>query len=65
MIHILHDTPAGAPLFTPGTGLDEEYPTIAPRAGESVVHKNQPISFTGGYSLEFSSAVTCRMCEGD
>ena len=47
VIHVLHDTPEGAPLFTPGTNLAEPYPTVVPKAGESVVHKIHPICFTG------------------
>ncbi|KAF8541207.1 Isochorismatase-like protein [Trichophaea hybrida] len=45
--HIVHDTPAEAPLFTPGSGLEVPYSAVAPTDGETVVHKTQPISFTG------------------
>ncbi|KAI5821496.1 Isochorismatase-like protein [Pyronema omphalodes] len=47
IIHIYHDTPEGAPLFTPGTELAEPYALTAPKDGETVLHKPAPISFTG------------------
>ena len=47
IIHVVHDTPAGAPVFTPGTELAEEFAELAPREGEPVVRKQFPGSFTG------------------
>ncbi|OIW30038.1 isochorismatase [Coniochaeta ligniaria NRRL 30616] len=47
VVHIVHDTPAGAPVFTPGTKLAEEFEELKPRDGEKVVRKNHPGSFAG------------------
>lgn len=47
VIHVVHSTPAGAPVFTPGTDLAEEFDELKPQAGESVVPKQHPGSFTG------------------
>jgi hypothetical protein len=46
IIHVVHDTPQGAPLFTPGTGLAEIFPELTPLEGEIIVHKTEPCSFT-------------------
>merc|ERR1711988_42660 len=43
---LVHATPEGAPIFTPGTALAEEFQELTPRSGESVVTKNFPGSFT-------------------
>ncbi|RAL16607.1 putative isochorismatase family hydrolase [Aspergillus homomorphus CBS 101889] len=45
IVHILHETPAGAPLFTPNTPLAEEFEELKPQAGEKVVYKQFPSSF--------------------
>ncbi|UQC76061.1 uncharacterized protein CLUP02_17572 [Colletotrichum lupini] len=47
VVHVVHEVPAGAPLFTPGTELAEEFSELKPLEGESVVAKNFPGSFTG------------------
>ncbi|GKT84315.1 isochorismatase family [Colletotrichum tofieldiae] len=47
VVHIVHDTPEGAPVFTPRTRLAEEFEELAPRDGEKVVRKNFPGSFAG------------------
>lgn len=47
LAHIVHQTPAGAPVFTPGTALAREFEELEPRAGEKVVAKQFPGSFTG------------------
>lgn len=47
VVHVVHDTPAGAPVFTPGTELAEIFSELKPAEGESVVHKQAPGSFTG------------------
>lgn len=36
VVHILHQTPEGAPLFTPGTELEGEFEELKPREGEEV-----------------------------
>ena len=43
----MHVTPAGAPVFTPGTFLAEEFSELAPKSGEKVIPKLHPGSFTG------------------
>lgn len=46
IIHVVHDTPAGAPVFTPGTELAEIFDELKPLDGEVVVRKQFPGSFT-------------------
>ncbi|KAL9024552.1 MAG: hypothetical protein Q9180_007865, partial [Flavoplaca navasiana] len=36
VVHILHQVPEGAPLFTPGTELAEEFGEVRARSGEEV-----------------------------
>ncbi|KAJ7089489.1 Isochorismatase-like protein [Mycena crocata] len=44
--HVVHRTPDGAPVFTPGTALAEEFAELAPAgAAEFVVEKRFPGSF--------------------
>merc|ERR1712000_365903 len=45
-VRVVDATPEGAPIFTPGTALAEEFQELTPRSGESVVTKNFPGSFT-------------------
>ncbi|EAW12074.1 putative isochorismatase family hydrolase [Aspergillus clavatus NRRL 1] len=45
IVHVVHETPQGAPLFTPGTELAKEFDELTPQAGEKVVTKNHPSSF--------------------
>jgi nicotinamidase-related amidase len=45
IIHIVHQVPDGAPVFTPGSALAEEFDELAPREGEPVVTKKFPGSF--------------------
>ncbi|GKT61620.1 isochorismatase hydrolase [Colletotrichum tofieldiae] len=47
VIHVVHETPSGAPVFTPNTGLAEEFQELKPLENESVVTKHFPGSFTG------------------
>jgi nicotinamidase-related amidase len=47
VIHVVHDTPAGAPIFTPDTPLAAEFSELAPQEGETVIHKQAPSAFTG------------------
>lgn len=46
IIHVVHEVPAGAPLFTPGTPLADEFEELKPVSDESVVVKHHPGSFT-------------------
>ena len=43
--HILHKTPEGAPIFTPGTTLAEEFSDLKAKDGEEVIWKLHPGSF--------------------
>lgn len=45
IIHILHKTPEGAPVFTPGTPLAHEFLALSPKEGEEVIWKVHPGSF--------------------
>ncbi|KIV91299.1 hypothetical protein PV10_05850 [Exophiala mesophila] len=45
IVHIVHQTPAGAPVFTPGTALAEEFDELKPLAGEKVIAKQKVSSF--------------------
>ncbi|KAL9126760.1 MAG: hypothetical protein Q9175_007867 [Cornicularia normoerica] len=49
VVHVRHSTPDGAPLFTPNTELALEFEelTRGAGAGEKVVLKQHPSSFTG------------------
>ncbi|MDI1493497.1 MAG: hypothetical protein OHK93_005287 [Ramalina farinacea] len=46
VVHVLHQTPQGAPLFTPGTALAEEFEELGVKEGEKVIHKQHPSAFT-------------------
>jgi len=46
-VHIVHQTPPGAPVFTPDTNLAKEFEELEPKGGEKVVWKQFPGSFTG------------------
>lgn len=47
VIHIVHQVPAGAPVFTPDTELAAEFAELDPTPTEVVVTKNFPGSFAG------------------
>ncbi|KAI0431909.1 Isochorismatase-like protein [Xylaria sp. FL1042] len=47
IVHVVHKTPDGAPVFTPGTPLADEFDELKPKDGEHIVGKQQPGSFTG------------------
>jgi len=53
LVHIVHDTPSGAPVFTPDTDLAKEFSEISPKGSEKLIHKQQPGSFTGTDLEEF------------
>jgi hypothetical protein len=38
IVHILHQTPEGAPVFTPGTDLAEEFKEVKAQVRESAGH---------------------------
>jgi nicotinamidase-related amidase len=45
IVHIVHETPQGAPVFTPDTDLAREFDELTPRAGEKVICKHFPSAF--------------------
>lgn len=45
IIHIKHSVPDGAPVFTPGTALAEEFDELKPMNGEGVIEKKFPGAF--------------------
>lgn len=47
IVHVLHQVPDGAPIFTPGTDLAEEFEELKPQEGEAVVKKLHPSAFAG------------------
>jgi len=53
IVHILHETPAGAPVFTLGKDLSREFPEVVATGDEKVIHKKTPGSFTGTGLNEF------------
>lgn len=44
-MHVLHQVPDGAPIFTPGTDLAEEFEELRPQEEEKVVKKLHPSAF--------------------
>lgn len=47
VIHVLHRAPATAPIFAPDTHGAAPIEGLAPAAGETVIYKHLPSSFTG------------------
>ncbi|KAG7284471.1 phospholipase C type enzyme [Staphylotrichum longicolle] len=47
IVHVVHVTPEGAPVFTPGTRLAQEFDELTPKDGEKIIQKHYPGSFTG------------------
>jgi nicotinamidase-related amidase len=47
VIHVVHKVPDGAPVFTPGTTLAEEFAELKPTDGEVLVTKQFPNAFNG------------------
>ncbi|KAF2194576.1 Isochorismatase hydrolase [Zopfia rhizophila CBS 207.26] len=45
IVHVLHKTPEGAPVFTPGTELAQEFKEVQAQDGEEVIWKLFPSSF--------------------
>ena len=45
IVHVVHQTPPGAPVFTPNTHLENEFDELTPVPGEKVISKNFPSSF--------------------
>jgi nicotinamidase-related amidase len=45
IVHVVHEVPAQAPVFTPNTDLAQVFEELTPKAGEKVVTKKFPSSF--------------------
>jgi len=45
VVHIVHNVPDGAPVFTPNSKLAEEFDELMPKDGEKVVGKVHPSAF--------------------
>lgn len=45
IVHVVHKTPAGAPIFTPDTPLAAEFDELKPREGEKIIAKEAVSSF--------------------
>ncbi|KFY28330.1 hypothetical protein V493_02974 [Pseudogymnoascus sp. VKM F-4281 (FW-2241)] len=45
IVHVVHATPPGAPVFTSGTALAQEFEELTPKSDEKIVEKNYPNSF--------------------
>ncbi|KAM0193048.1 hypothetical protein ACHAPA_004011 [Fusarium lateritium] len=45
IVHVVHATPEGAPVFTTGTKLAEEFDELKPKDGEAVIQKQFAGSF--------------------
>lgn len=45
IVHVVHKTPEGAPVFTPGTALAEEFDEVRQRGGEKLIQKELVSSF--------------------
>lgn len=45
IVHVVHEVPDGAPVFTPDTQLAEEFDELKPQGGEKVVKKQHPSAF--------------------
>jgi nicotinamidase-related amidase len=45
VIHVKHSVPDGAPVFTPGTELAEEFEELKSKSGEAVIEKKFPGAF--------------------
>ncbi|KAK6428468.1 phospholipase C type enzyme, partial [Oleoguttula sp. CCFEE 5521] len=45
VIHVVHEVPDGAPVFTPKTDLAEEFDELKPKNGEKLIKKNHPSAF--------------------
>ena len=53
LVHVVHQTPPGAPVFTPDTDLAKEFAELEATSGEKVIGKQYPGSFTGTDLDEF------------
>lgn len=52
-MHVVHQTPKGAPVFTPDSKLAEEFDELKPKDGGKVIGKNHPSAFADTDLQEF------------
>jgi nicotinamidase-related amidase len=45
IVHVVHATPNGAPVFTPDTALAQEFSELTPKSSEKVISKNKPSAY--------------------
>lgn len=45
IVHVVHEVPDGAPVFTPHTRLAAEFDELTPKPDEKVIAKHHPGSF--------------------
>ena len=53
IVHVVHQTPDGAPVFTPGSRFAEEFDELKPKDGEKVIGKTHPSAFADTDLQEF------------
>ncbi|KAF2843557.1 Isochorismatase hydrolase [Patellaria atrata CBS 101060] len=46
VVHVQHQVPEGAPIFTPGTELFDEFEELTPKDGEARIVKHHPGAFS-------------------
>jgi hypothetical protein len=54
IVHVVHQTPNGAPGFTPDSKLADEFDELKPKDGEKVIGKNHPSAFADTEWQNFS-----------
>lgn len=57
IVHVVHKTPEGAPVFTPNTALAEEFDELKARSGEKLIHKEAISSFANTDLHEYLSSL--------
>ncbi|KAF7560951.1 hypothetical protein G7046_g3201 [Stylonectria norvegica] len=57
IVHVVHATPEGAPVFTPGTNLAKEFDELTPKDGEKKISKNFPSCFASTDLEEYLKSV--------
>ncbi|KAJ9496454.1 hypothetical protein H2202_008117 [Exophiala xenobiotica] len=57
IVHVVHKTPEGAPVFTPSTALAEEFAELTARPNEKVIQKSLVSSFQGTDLHEYLSGL--------
>lgn len=53
VVHVVHQTPNGAPVFTPDSELAKEFEELKPKDGEKVISKVHPSAFADTELAEY------------